>query len=223
MIPTLRILGCADYEPVWREMQAFNAERDADTEDEIWLVEHPPVFTLGLAGDPSHVLNPGAIPVVNIDRGGQVTYHGPGQLVCYLLLDARRLGYGVRELVRRIEASVIALLRGYGIEAHREAGMPGVYVNVGAAHGNTGGELAKISAIGLRVARHCTYHGLSLNVNMDLEPFTRINPCGYPDLKATQLADLGVSDSMQRVGDRLVLQLNNHLFAKVIPAALQSQ
>ena len=192
-------------------MQAFNAERDADTEDEIWLVEHPPVFTLGLAGDPSHILSPGDIPIVKIDRGGQVTYHGPGQLVCYLLLDLRRLGYGVRELVRRMEESVIALLHDYAKDGHREAGMPGVYVG-------TGAELAKISAIGLRMARHCTYHGLALNVDMDLEPFTRINPCGYPDLKATQLRDLGVSDSMQRVGDKLVLQLNNHLYGKVIPA-----
>jgi lipoyl(octanoyl) transferase len=212
MFPTIRILGHADYEPTWRAMQAFNAERDSDTDDEIWLVEHPPVFTLGLAGDPSHVLNPGDIPIVKIDRGGQVTYHGPGQLVCYLLLDLRHLGYGVRELVRRIEESVIALLRDYAQEAHREAGMPGVYVG-------SGENLAKISAIGLRVARHCTYHGLALNVNMDLQPFTRINPCGYPNLKAAQLRDLGVSDSMQRVGDKLVLQLNNHLYGKVIPAA----
>lgn len=191
-------------------MQAFNAERDADTEDEIWLVEHPPVFTLGLAGDPSHILNPGAIPIVNIDRGGQVTYHAPGQLVCYLMLDLRRLGYGVRELVRRIEESVIALLRDYGKAAHREEGMPGVYVG-------SGPDLAKISAVGLRVARHCTYHGLALNVNMDLAPFTRVNPCGYPNLKVTQLKDLGVSDSMQRVGDKLVVQLNNHLYEKGIP------
>ena len=216
MFPTIRILGLADYEPTWRSMQAFNAERDADTEDEIWLVEHPPVFTLGLAGDPSHVLNAADIPVVKIDRGGQVTYHGPGQLVCYLLIDLRRLGYGVRELVRRIEESVIALLHDYKQDSHREAGMPGVYVGEGA-------KLAKISAIGLRVARHCTYHGLALNVNMDLEPFTRINPCGYPNLKATQLRDLGVSDSMQRVGDKLVLQLNNHLYGKVIPAGMEAK
>jgi lipoyl(octanoyl) transferase len=210
--PIIRILGHADYEPTWRAMQAFNAERDADTEDEIWLVEHPAVFTLGLAGDPSHILNPGDIPIVNIDRGGQVTYHGPGQLVCYLMLDLRRLGYGVRELVRRIEESVIVLLRDYGVNGHREAGMPGVYVG-------TGDELAKISAVGLRVARHCTYHGLALNVDMDLEPFTRVNPCGYPNLKATQLKDLGVSDSMQRVGGKLAVQLNNHLYEKAIPRA----
>ncbi|MDX2219005.1 MAG: lipoyl(octanoyl) transferase LipB [Burkholderiales bacterium] len=201
----IRILGHADYEPTWRAMQAFNAERDEDTDDEIWLVEHPPVFTLGLAADPSHVLNPGYIPVVKIDRGGQVTYHGPGQLVCYLLLDIRRLGYGVKSLVRRIEESVVALLSEYSLSAHAEPGMPGVYLGEGA-------NLTKISAIGLRVSRHCTYHGLSLNVNMDLEPFTRINPCGYPNLKATQLSDLGVSDKISSVSSKLVVQLQKHLY-----------
>lgn len=202
---TIRILGHADYEPTWRAMQAFNAERDEDTDDEIWLVEHPPVFTLGLAADASHVLNPGDIPVVKIDRGGQVTFHGPGQLVCYLLLDVRRLGYGVKSLVRRIEESVVALLSGYSLNAHAEPGMPGVYL------GN-GTDLAKISAVGLRVSRHCTYHGLALNVDMDLEPFTRINPCGYPNLKATQLSDLGVSDNISAVGDKLVARLQQHLY-----------
>ena len=201
----IRNLGHADYEPTWRAMQDFNARRDADTKDEIWLVEHPPVFTLGLAADPSNVLNPGDIPVIKIDRGGQVTYHGPGQLVCYLMLDLRRLGFGVKSLVRRIEAAVVATLAEYGIQSQAEPGMPGVYVGQGA-------ELAKISAIGLRVSRHCTFHGLSLNVDMDLEPFTRINPCGYPDLKAIQLRDLGVSDKISIVGDKLVAQLNNHLY-----------
>lgn len=205
IVPNIRILGHADYEPTWRAMQAFNAERDEDTDDEIWLVEHPPVFTLGLAGDPSHVLNAGEIPVVKIDRGGQVTYHGPGQLVCYLLLDIRRLGYGVKSLVRRIEESVVALLSEYSLSAHAEPGMPGVYIGEGA-------DLAKISAVGLRVSRHCTYHGLSLNVNMDLEPFSRINPCGYPNLKATQLSDLGVSDKISIVGDKLVARLQQHLY-----------
>lgn len=202
---TIRILGHADYEPTWRAMQAFNAERDEDTDDEIWLVEHPPVFTLGLAGDPSHVLNAGEIPVVKIDRGGQVTYHGPGQLVCYLLLDIRRLGYGVKSLVRRIEESVVALLSEYSLPAHAEPGMPGVYLGEGA-------DLAKISAVGLRVSRHCTYHGLSVNVNMDLEPFSRINPCGYPNLKATQLSELGVSDKISSVSSKLVVQLQKHLY-----------
>jgi lipoyl(octanoyl) transferase len=201
----IRVLGQADYEPTWKAMQAFNAERDADTEDEIWLVEHPPVFTLGLAADESHVLAPGDIPVVRIDRGGQVTYHGPGQLVCYLMLDLRRLGYGVKSLVRRIEDSVVDLLSEYSLQAHAEPGMPGVYVGQGDA-------LAKISAVGLRVSRHCTFHGLSLNVDMDLEPFTRINPCGYERLKATQLKDFGVSDKISVVGQKLVLQLNKHLF-----------
>ncbi|MBL8516197.1 MAG: lipoyl(octanoyl) transferase LipB [Betaproteobacteria bacterium] len=203
--PNIRILGRADYEPTWRAMQAFNAERDEDTDDEIWLVEHPPVFTLGLAGDAAHVLNAGDIPVVKIDRGGQVTYHGPGQLVCYLLLDIRRLGYGVKSLVRRIEESVVALLGEYSLAAHAEPGMPGVYIGEGA-------NLAKISAVGLRVSRHCTYHGLSLNIDMDLEPFSRINPCGYPNLKATQLSALGVSDKISVVGDKLVARLQQHLY-----------
>lgn len=202
----IRKLGLADYEPTWRAMQAFNQARTAETRDEIWLVEHPPVFTLGLAGKPDHVLNPGDIPVVKIDRGGQVTYHGPGQLVCYLMLDLHRLAYGVKDLVRRMEASVITLLANYSIEAHREPGMPGVYVR------RFDGDMAKISAVGLRVANHATYHGLALNVDMDLEPFARINPCGYAGLKSAQMKDHGVSDSMERIGDRLVSQLVKHLF-----------
>ena len=202
----IRKFGLADYEPTWRAMQAFNRARTAETRDEIWLVEHPPVFTLGLAGMPEHVLNPGDIPVVKTDRGGQVTYHGPGQLVCYLMLDLRRLGYGVKDLVRRMEASVITLLANYSIEARREPGMPGVYVRSG------NDDMAKISAVGLRVAKHATYHGLALNVDMDLEPFSRINPCGYAGLPSSQIKDHGVSDSMERVGDRLVSQLVGHLF-----------
>lgn len=202
----IRKLGLADYEPTWRAMQAFNQARTAETRDEIWLVEHPPVFTLGLAGKPDHVLNPGDIPVVKIDRGGQVTYHGPGQLVCYLMLDLHRLAYGVKDLVRRMEASVITLLANYSIEARREPGMPGVYVR------RFDGDMAKISAVGLRVANHATYHGLALNVDMDLEPFARINPCGYAGLKSAQMKDHGVSDSMERIGDRLVSQLVKHLF-----------
>lgn len=201
----IRKLGMAGYEPTWRAMQAFNRARTAETRDEIWLLEHPPVFTLGLAGKPEHVLNPGDIPVVKIDRGGQVTYHGPGQLVCYLMLDLHRLDYGVKDLVRRMEASVIALLATYSIEARREPGMPGVYV-----HREDG--IAKISAVGLRVANHATYHGLALNVDMDLEPFLRINPCGYAGLQSAQMKGHGVSDSMERIGDCLVSQLVKHLF-----------
>lgn len=202
---TIRKLGLAEYEPTWRAMQAFSRARTAETRDEIWLLEHPQVFTLGLAGKPEHVLNPGDIPVVKTDRGGQVTYHGPGQLVCYLMLDLRRLGYGVKDLVRRMEASVISLLAGYGIDARREPGMPGVYLR-------SGDGMAKISAVGLRVANYATFHGLALNVDMDLEPFLRINPCGYAGLKSVQMRGQGASDSMERIGDRLVSQLVEHLY-----------
>jgi lipoyl(octanoyl) transferase len=161
-------------------MQSFTETRDADARDEIWLLEHPPVFTLGLNGSPAHVLAPGDIPVIHIDRGGQVTYHGPGQLVVYPLIDLRRARLGIRELVCALEQSVIATLAGYGVSASTRQGAPGVYV----------GE-RKIASIGLRVRRGCTYHGLAFNVAMDLEPFSRINPCGYAGLQVTQVADLG--------------------------------
>ncbi len=212
--PLLRKLGRVEYEPTWRAMQAFARERTVDTRDEIWLAEHAPVFTLGLAGKPAHVLAPGDIPVVKTDRGGQVTYHGLGQIVCYLLLDLRRRDFGVRELVRRIEAALVATLAGYGIGAHAEPGMPGVYVTRG------DGSLAKIGAIGLRVANHGTYHGLALNVDMDLEPFTRIDPCGYPGLASSQMKDHGVSDSMERIGERLAAELTTRLSARrMLPEA----
>jgi lipoyl(octanoyl) transferase len=191
-----RRLGRVRYEPTWRAMQAFNAARGPETPDQLWLVEHPPVFTLGLAGRREHVLDPGAIPVVATDRGGQVTYHGPGQALVYPLLDLRRLGLGVKELVRRLEQAAIDTLAGHGIAAERRAGMPGVYVAG-----------AKIAAIGLRIARGCSYHGLALNVDADLAPFARIDPCGYPGLASTRMADLGVRDSMaavqQTLADRL--------------------
>ena len=188
----VRRLGLVAYEPTWRAMQAFNAARDPATTDQLWLVEHPPVFTLGLAGRREHVLDPGDIPVVATDRGGQVTYHGPGQVVAYALLDLRRAGYGVKELVRRLEGAIIEVLAQRGIEGTRRAGMPGVYV----------GE-AKIAAIGLRVARGCTYHGVALNVDMDLAPFARIDPCGYPGLAATSLAALGVGARIDAVQQSL--------------------
>jgi lipoyl(octanoyl) transferase len=187
-----RRLGRVAYEPTWRAMQAFNAARTPETPDQLWLVEHPPVFTLGLAGRPEHVLAPGAIPVVSTDRGGQVTYHGPGQAVAYVMLDLRRAGYGVKELVRRLESAIIEVLADRGIEGVRRAGMPGVYV----------GE-AKIAAIGLRVARGCTYHGVALNVDLDLAPFSRIDPCGYPGLAATSMAALGVDAKIDAVQQRL--------------------
>lgn len=188
----IRARGRLEYVPAWHEMQAFNRARTAETPDEIWLVEHPPVFTLGLAGRAEHVLTPGDIPVVKTDRGGQVTYHGPGQAVAYVMLDLKRLGIGAKELVRRLEASAIEVLGGYGLRGHRRDGMPGVYVDD-----------AKICAIGLRISRGCSYHGLAMNVDLDLAPFSRIDPCGYPGLAATRLADLGVGDKIDAVQHRL--------------------
>ena len=187
-----RALGLVAYEPAWRAMQAFTRSRDRGTEDQMWLVEHPPVFTLGLAGRREHVIAPGDIPVVATDRGGQVTYHAPGQAVAYLLMDLRRRGLGVKELVRRLEQGAIDLLAGYGIEGERRAGMPGVYVKG-----------AKIAAIGLRIANGCSYHGIAVNAHLDLAPFARIDPCGYPGLASTRLADLGVRDSMDAVQQKL--------------------
>jgi lipoyl(octanoyl) transferase len=189
--PAIRSLGLAGYETVWGAMRDFTASRDASTPDELWFVEHPPVFTLGLAASPEHVLDAASVPVVRIDRGGQVTYHGPGQLVAYVLLDLRRAGYGVKALVHRLEQSVIDLLAGYGVEGTRQPGMPGVYVRG-----------AKIAAVGLRISRGCSYHGIALNVDTDLAAFARINPCGYPGLAATRLADLGVRDRIAAVESR---------------------
>jgi lipoyl(octanoyl) transferase len=173
----LRRLGLRDYEPVWREMQAFTDNRDDDTPDELWLVQHPPVFTQGQAGKAEHILAPGNIPVIQVDRGGQVTYHGPGQIVAYPLLDLRRLGIGVKALVNRIEESIIRVLSDYRVNGKRKEGAPGIYVD---------GE--KIASLGLRVRRARTFHGLAFNIDMDLEPFQRINPCGYEGLRVTQLS-----------------------------------
>jgi lipoyl(octanoyl) transferase len=170
--------GLLDYLPTWQAMQRFTNGRGPETGDELWLLEHAPVFTQGQAGKAEHVLFPGDIPVVQVDRGGQVTYHGPGQLVGYLLLDVRRLGIGVRELVSRIERSLIELLAGYEVEAHARPDAPGVYV----------GEM-KIASLGLRIRNGCSFHGLALNVDMDLAPFQRINPCGYAGMVMTQLKD----------------------------------
>lgn len=185
-------LGLVDLVPTWHAMQAFTASRDADTPDELWLLEHPPVFTLGQAGKREHLLRDIGVPVIKIDRGGQVTYHGPGQIVGYLLFDLTRRGLKVREFVWLMEQVLIELLEGYGIAGQRRGGAPGVYV---------AGE--KIAALGLRVKRGCSYHGLALNVDMDLTPFTAINPCGYSELKVTQLADFGVVDSVELAGERL--------------------
>lgn len=167
-----------DYLPIWESMRSFTAARTEDTPDEIWLLSHKPVFTQGQAGKAEHVLLPGDIPVVQIDRGGQVTYHGPGQLVAYLLVDVRRSAIGVRELVEQIELSVIDVLQGYAVQAQSQRKAPGVYVNG-----------AKIAALGLRIRKGCSYHGLSFNIDMDLAPFARINPCGYAGLEVTQLRD----------------------------------
>ena len=176
----VRELGRQPYEPVWRAMQRFTDARDESTVDEIWLVEHDPVFTLGQAGKPEHVLAAGDIPVVHVDRGGQVTYHGPGQIVAYPLFDLKRMKVGVREYVCRIEQSMIDTLAEWNIHAERKDGAPGVYVAG-----------AKIGALGIRVRRGCTFHGLAFNIDMDLEPWRRINPCGYQGLQVTTLADLG--------------------------------
>jgi len=192
--------GLSPYEPMWRAMQAFTDARDAATADELWLVEHPPVFTLGQAGKWEHVLMPGDIPVVAVDRGGQVTYHGPGQIVAYPLIDLRRLKLGIRELVCKIEQAIIDTLANWNIQAVRRDGAPGVYV-----------ASAKIAALGLRVRRGCTFHGLAFNVAMDLEPFQRINPCGYQGLAVTQVKDLGGPSSLATVEAELVAQLARQL------------
>lgn len=195
--PRVRELGLAEYEPTWRAMQDFTARRNAATPDEIWMLQHPPVYTLGVAGKPEHLPRAGnGIPVVRIDRGGQITYHGPGQLVAYLLLDMRRLGLGVRPLVRRMEQAVIDLLGERGVTARGSAAAPGVYVGD-----------AKIAALGLRIRNGCCYHGLALNVTMDLTPFHVINPCGYPGLAVTQMRDLGIPDDVELVARSLTQHL----------------
>ena len=188
----VRDLGRQPYEPVWRAMQAFTDARGEATEDELWCVEHEPVFTLGQAGKPEHVLMPGDIPVLHVDRGGQVTYHGPGQIVVYPLLDLKRLGIGVRDYVCRIEQAIIDTLGEWNIGAQRKDGAPGVYVNG-----------AKVAALGIRVRRGCSFHGLAFNIDMDLEPFSRINPCGYAGLPVTDLTACGVHTTCDEVATRL--------------------
>jgi len=194
----VRRLGRQPYVPVWQAMRALTDARDAETPDELWLLEHDPVFTLGQAGKREHVLAPGEIPVIPVDRGGQVTYHGPGQIVAYPLLDLRRLGIGVRDLVCRIAHAIIDTLAHWNIQAVRREGAPGVYVAD-----------AKVAALGLRVRRGCSFHGLAFNVAMDLEPFRRINPCGYAGLAVTQVIDLGGTSKLAEVGDVLVRELCN--------------
>ena len=193
-------LGRVDYAPTFQAMQDFTAARTEATADELWIVEHPPVYTLGQAGKPEHILRDVGIPLVKIDRGGQVTYHGPGQVVIYLLLDLARLKIKVRELVTAIEQAVIDLLAEHGVTAERRDGAPGVYVGD-----------AKVAALGLRIRNGCSYHGVSLNVDMDLYPFTAINPCGYAGLKVIQTRDLNIPLSVDEAGE----QLANHLLRQL--------
>ncbi|MFN3495286.1 MAG: lipoyl(octanoyl) transferase LipB [Hydrogenophaga sp.] len=227
----IRPLGRAEYLPTFEAMQAFTQERDRTTPDELWLCEHPPVFTQGLAGRDDHILRPGDIPVVKTNRGGQVTYHGPGQVVAYPLLDLQRAGYYVKEYVYRVEEAVIRTLDHFGVTGHRVAGAPGIYVrpNDPSSHaalaqrpqrreaGSPAPDpdfagLGKVAALGIKVSRHCTYHGVSLNVAMDLEPFRRINPCGYAGLQTVDLSTIGVQvpwDEVARVlSEKLVATLS---------------
>jgi lipoyl(octanoyl) transferase len=204
----VRRLGLMDYETVWRAMQTFTDRRDESTPDELWLVEHPPVFTQGQAGRAEHVLAPGDIPVIQVDRGGQVTYHGPGQIVAYPLIDIKRLQMGVRTLVTGIEQAIIGVLKSYGVDALPRADAPGVYV-----------EGVKIASLGLRIRRGKSFHGLAFNISMDLEPFQRINPCGFAGLQVTKLSAF-TEVSMAEVEDRLITGLcrvlgYNHRFRQV--------
>jgi len=200
-------LGLRPYQEIWDAMRAYTAARDTDSADQIWLVQHPPVYTQGQAGKPEHLLAPGDIPVIQIDRGGQITYHGPGQIVMYLLLDIRRAGIGIRALVSLIEESVIGFLQEQGIRAQSRADAPGVYVDG-----------KKIASLGLRVRGGCTYHGVALNVDMDLEPFSRINPCGLVGMQMTQLRDLGVALDADAAGTALAARFQRIWLAKTAPS-----
>jgi len=203
--PLVRRLGLVPYLSTLESMRRFTAARGDDARDEIWLLQHPATYTTGVAGREEHLPASNGIELVRVDRGGQVTYHGPGQLVAYTLLDLRRLGIGVKGLVQRLEQAVIDLLAGYGIEGARRAGAPGVYVRD-----------AKLAALGLRIRNGCSYHGLSVNVDMDLAPFRSIDPCGYPGLAVTQLRDLGVAEPVENVGERLVQHLLRSLDAGTV-------
>ena len=196
----VRSLGLCDYEPLWHDMQQFTETRSSLTPDEIWFTEHPPVFTLGLNASREHLLTPGDIPVIQVDRGGQVTYHGPGQLMIYPLLDLKRAGLGVRDLVTGLEQTVVDLLADFDIEAASRKDAPGVYV-----------QRRKVASIGLRVRRGGSYHGMALNIDMDLKPFSRINPCGFSDLEVTNLAALGIDESPAEIQERVQARLLGHL------------
>lgn len=202
-LPVIRHMGLAGYEPTWQAMKDFTAARTAGTPDEIWVLQHPPVYTLGQAGKPEHLLRATPIPIIKTDRGGQVTYHGPGQIIAYLLLDLRRYGINVRQLVRLMEQAAINVLAQYGVNAYGREDAPGVYVDG-----------AKIAALGLKIRNGCCYHGLSLNVDMDLAPFSNINPCGFPGLSVTQARDLGIGASQakleRQLAKNLVVLLQRH-------------
>ena len=197
---TIRNLGLQDYDITWQAMQRFTHERTTDTNDELWIVEHPSIYTLGLNGKREHLLTIGNIPVINSDRGGQVTYHGPGQIIIYVLLDIKRLNLGIRQLVNILEQSMISVLAQYDISGLSRIDAPGVYVND-----------QKIGSIGLRIKKNCSYHGLSLNNNMDLRPFDHINTCGYSGLKVTQLSDLGVTVSSKELADSVTQAITEAL------------
>jgi len=204
--PTIKHLGLVEYNPTWQAMKQFTAVRNTETRDEIWLLQHPPIYTQGLAGKPEHLLRANDIPVVKIDRGGQITYHGPGQIVAYLMLDLRRWKLNVRGLVRLMEQAAIDLLAQHGVEAQGREDAPGVYVGD-----------AKIASLGLKIKNGCCYHGIALNVNMDLSPFANINPCGYAGLRVTQARDVGINTSLdeleQQLAQNLVALLQQHLHA----------
>ena len=207
----IRQLGLQEYLPTFEAMKNFTAKRSTETSDEIWVLQHPPTYTLGQAGDAAHLLQPNAqIPLIPIDRGGQITYHGPGQLVIYLLLDLRRRRLFVRDLVHRIEQAIIDTLADFDIVSQRKSGAPGIYL---AGEPAIPAELhgAKIAALGLKVTKQCCYHGLALNVDMDLQPFLAINPCGYAGMAVTQLHDLGVNVSVSEAGEALLQHLQNQL------------
>jgi lipoyl(octanoyl) transferase len=215
-------LGCVGHELAVEAMRAFTVGRGPDSEDELWLCEHPPVFTQGIAGRPEHVRDPGTIPVVGTDRGGQVTYHGPGQVVAYPLVDLRRLGIYVKEYVFRLEQAVLKTLETFGVTGHRVRGEPGVYVRLddpfghpALAPGPEGADpfagLGKIAAIGVKVSRHCTYHGVALNVAMDLQPFSRIDPCGHAGLRTVDLSTIGVQAAWDDVAATLADKLAAYL------------
>jgi lipoyl(octanoyl) transferase len=206
----IRALGITGYEPTLRSMQAFTSARDTATPDELWLTEHPAIYTLGLAGRREHLLRENGIATLKVDRGGQITYHGPGQLVVYVLVDLRRPKLGIRTLVRTLESAVVEWLGTLGIAAYGKPSAPGVYVSAGVRE-------AKIAALGLKVSGGCTYHGLAVNVAMDLAPFADIDPCGYPGLAVTQLADLGVARTVDAAGSELAPILAAHLEAMTRP------